>query len=199
MSTNAPHKMPPVVKMEPAIDKLVESILYLVDAAAKRGYKPTQYDIVKSLFFADKSHLNRYGRPITFDNYVAMENGPVPSLAYELLKGEVDLKSIGLVDLPWTRLVGAHHNPKACLYINAAREPSPDVLSESDMEALSDALATVISLTFSQIRTLTHIDAAYVSAWGNGESNNSPMSYGMLFETPDFEEAEHLQYISQHR
>ena len=46
----------------------------------------TQYDIVKSLFLADKAHLNRYGRPITFDNYFAMKDGPVPNLAYNLLK-----------------------------------------------------------------------------------------------------------------
>ena len=46
----------------------------------------TQYQIVKSIFFADERHLNTYGRPVTFDNYVAMPRGPVPSLVLDLLK-----------------------------------------------------------------------------------------------------------------
>jgi hypothetical protein len=40
----------------------------------------TQCQIVKSIFLADEQHLNTYGRPVTFDNYVAMPRGPVPSL-----------------------------------------------------------------------------------------------------------------------
>jgi uncharacterized phage-associated protein len=192
-------KRPPIHKMEPATDKLIEAILFLISRAAERKCTLTQYDIVKSLFFADKSHLNRFGRPITFDNYVAMPNGPVPSLAYSILKNEADLAALGLREVPWDRVVGEHSNPKACLYRNPKRAASEDVLSESDMEALSDALATVMGLTFGQIKKLTHQDPAYVAAWGDGESNNAPMSYGMLFDVPDFDEAEHLQFLSQHR
>ena len=185
--------------MEPATDKLIESILFLIAQASERNYQLTQYDIVKSLFFADKSHLNRFGRPITFDNYVAMPNGPVPSRAYAILKNEIEPATLGLESFPWDRTTGEHANPKACLFKNPKRAPSEDILSESDMEALSDAFATVKSLTFGQIRKLTHDDPAYITAWGEGESNNAPISYGMLFDIPDFEEAEHLQFVSQHR
>ena len=38
------------------------------------------------LLFADKKHLERYGRFITGDTYSAMENGPVPSFAYDVVK-----------------------------------------------------------------------------------------------------------------
>jgi Protein of unknown function (DUF4065) len=192
-------RKPPVHKMEPAKDKLVEAILFLIARAKKRNRELTQYDIVKSLFFADRSHLNRYGRPITFDNYVAMANGPVPSLAYDVLKGESGPNQFGLIEFPWTRQVGGHSNPKAYIFCDPKRDPSMDVLSESDAEALDDSLATVLSLTFGQIKKLTHDDPAYIEAWGEGDSPNAPLSYGMLFDMQDFEEAEHLQFASRHR
>ena len=199
MHGTVPNKQPPIHRMKPAADKLVEAILYLIVQARTRKRDITQYDILKSLFLADKSHLNKFGRPITFDNYVAMSNGPVPSFAYEILKNEVDPKKCGVDFFPWDRAVGEHINPKAFLFRNPKRTPSEDILSESDMETLGDALATVISLTFGQIRTLTHDDIAYKVAWGDGDSSNAPISYGMLFDVPDFEEAEHLQFVSQHR
>lgn len=193
------RKEAPIHEMEPARLKIVEAILFLVEEASNRNCTLTQYDIVKSLFLADKSHLNRYGRPITFDNYVAMQNGPVPKYGYNLLKEMVDLKVLGLDALPWDRVKDAHPNPKACIYVNPKRAVSDDILSETDVDALRDALTTVMSLTFGQIRRLTHEDPAYIEAWGEGESQNPPISYGMLFEAPDFDEAEHLQFVSKHR
>jgi uncharacterized phage-associated protein len=188
--------------MEPAKAKIVEAILFLISEADRKEYEITQYDIVKALFLADKTHLNRFGRPITFDNYMAMANGPVPSFAYDVLKAEASPSRLGITDLqgwPWDRIADAHANSKAFIYRGAKREPSSELLCESDLEALSDALTTVRSLTFGQIRKLTHDDPAYIAAWGEGEAPNAPISYGMLFEVPDFEKAEQLQFVSQHQ
>jgi Protein of unknown function (DUF4065) len=38
------------------------------------------------MYFADHKHLSRYGSAITDDTYIAMANGPVPSMAYDILK-----------------------------------------------------------------------------------------------------------------
>src|SRR6266446_7375344 len=75
-----------VIAMHPNQGRIVEAILFIFAEACERKIAVTQYDIVKSLFLADRAHLNKYGRPITFDNYVAMEHGPVPSTAYNFLK-----------------------------------------------------------------------------------------------------------------
>lgn len=199
MNSMLSHKQPPIFKTEPAIAKIVEGILFLVNLASQRKLELTQYDIVKSLFLADKSHLNKYGRPVTFDNYVAMEHGPVPSFAYSLLKRDCDVRIYDPANLPWERIEGAHPtNPRVMYFKNPRRLHSAEVLSNSDVEALESAFATAKSLTFGQLRKLTHDDPAYIVAWGDGESQNAPMSYGMLFDTPDFEEAEQVQFASQH-
>jgi uncharacterized phage-associated protein len=47
-------------------------------------------NLSKVMFFADRSHLRQYGRPVTGDLYIAMANGPVPSRIYDMVKGNLD-------------------------------------------------------------------------------------------------------------
>ncbi|WP_419868710.1 type II toxin-antitoxin system antitoxin SocA domain-containing protein [Chryseobacterium sp. CT-SW4] len=39
------------------------------------------------MYFADLKHLSKYGRKITEDCYVKMQNDPVPSKVCDILKG----------------------------------------------------------------------------------------------------------------
>lgn len=190
----------PIVELEPAEDKIIEAIAFVIAEATRRGLTVTQYDIVKTLFFADKAHLNAYGRPVTFDNYRAMPHGPVPGLAYDLLRGSLSgLRRHPVSDLPWSRREAPEISPTANVYFDAKPAHDEDVLSESDMEALRDALVAVKSLTFGQIKRLTHEDPAYVEAWNPDESLSSPMSYSLFFENPDPEQAEVVLYLSKTR
>lgn len=72
------------VTFTPKPDKLADSILYL----ALKGIELDQYKAVKLLYLADREHLRRFGRPITFDKYVAMKFGPVGSAAYDWLRSK---------------------------------------------------------------------------------------------------------------
>ena len=42
--------------------------------------------LLKMIYLADKQMLLQYGEPITFDKWVSMENGPLPSHVYDLIK-----------------------------------------------------------------------------------------------------------------
>ena len=42
--------------------------------------------LLKMLYLADRQMLIQYGEPITFDKWVSMENGPLLSGAYDLIK-----------------------------------------------------------------------------------------------------------------
>ena len=65
-------------------------ILYV----ASKLQETTFHRIVKLLYFADKLHLERYGRFITGDRYIAMEYGPVPSNVYDMLKAARNVNQI---------------------------------------------------------------------------------------------------------
>ena len=191
----------PVFEMEPKLDKIVEAILCVVNLGKDRGIRLTQYSIVKTLFLADRQHLNKYGRPITFDNYVAMQHGPVPNKAYNILKenGRV-MKELGQRQLPWTRVAAPDISEKCYEYHQPVRAASEDILSESDLEELSVALTVVNALGFQQIRKLTHEDPAYIDAWeDDSEKNQFPMSYALLFETPNEDKAKDLSFLSRHQ
>lgn len=189
----------PRVELQPNLSKVLASIGFLIKIAERISVRITQYDIVKSLFVADRAHLNRHGRPITYDNYVAMYHGPVPSLAYDLLKGNGSaLRAYGLTDLPWTR-TSAEHIGKGChIYSGATTSDEASVLSPSDMSALEGALQAVSKLSFGQVRKLTHNDPAYIEAWtAAGEKGSYPMSLGLLFDEPNFEAAKFVEFSSQ--
>ncbi len=191
----------PRVRLEPDIEKVIAAIAFLIEDAEAQSRVVTQYDIVKALFLADRSHLNEYGRPVTFDNYVAMKHGPVPSLAYDFLKlNTAAMARSGVKSLPWQRAAADHIALGSFRYFNADFAGLEGALSASDIDALRTAATIVAGLSFGQIRKLTHGDAAYKEAWDvDSETLSNPMSLGLLYDRPDFEAAEEVEFLSQQR
>lgn len=184
------------VKMKPNVDRILAALFHVIKEAHERKRIVTQYELVKTLFLADRSHLNEWGRPITFDNYTAMQHGPVPSLAYDLLKANVKtLHDHNISQLPW-KTVDSDGNKKYFLPPDEALSEET-YLSQSDIEALDDALGMVLRLGFGQIRRLTHEDRAYLEAWReDGGKAAYDMKLGLLFDEPNFEQAEILAEYS---
>jgi hypothetical protein len=108
------------------------------------------HKLLKACYFADKKHLNDYGRPIFGATYRAMRFGPVPLEIYEMAKGEaLWLAEIDRDTYPW-RLQGFH--------ISLSDNAMPDVssLSESDMECLDFGLSESKRMTFNERTAATH-------------------------------------------
>ena len=176
------------------VPRIIAALYKTMLLAEDRRPQLSQYDLVKTLFLADREHLNEWGRPITYDNYKAMKHGPVPSLAYNLLKGdEKAIRDHKIEKLPWTYVAAPGGKGKKLFSPLEGQTHVLGVLSESDIEALGDALTSVLSLGFGQIRRLTHDDPAYIEAWQeNGDRGAYDMKLGLLFEEPNFERAELL-------
>lgn len=192
------NAIPEHVQMQPNVDRIVAALYFVMAEAQRRRRNVSQYDLVKTLFLADRAHLNDWGRPVTFDNYCAMFHGPVPSLSYDLLKGnEKAFRDYHLYSVPW-KAVPYKNSTKHFLPADDALDPE-EFLSESDIEALRDALGVVQSLGFAQIRRLTHDDPAYVDAWReDGGRAAYDMKLGLLFDDPNFEQAETLAEYSSY-
>lgn len=60
------------------------------EAAAKflklRGGRMSYLKLIKLLYLLDREALLRWGRPVTTDRYVSMDNGPVVSRIYDLIR-----------------------------------------------------------------------------------------------------------------
>ena len=86
---------PMPLRFRPKVEKIVELLLYL----AHKRPGADKYQAVKFFYLADRAHLNRYGRPISFEKYYAMSYGPVGSTVLDLLNGNLGpAKEAGIDD-----------------------------------------------------------------------------------------------------
>lgn len=174
--------------------KTIGALHFLMREANARKRKPSQYELVKSVFLADRGHLNSFGRPITFDRYVAMTHGPVPSFVYDCLKPTFDWLSVSLPSAPWQ----SSAEGKVHRFTAQAPGLNEKALSLSDRSYLSDSIVTVMSLTFGQLRKLTHEDRAYVSAWRDEDGVYAfPMDMGLFMDEADDDVLDDLRYLSE--
>lgn len=112
------------------------------------------YTALKILYFADRTHLGRYGRLICGDSYIAMDKGPVPSGVYDLVKqvrnGKRD-ECNASASAAFTVIRNT---------IKSLRKANLDLLSESDIECLDETCNKYGHMTFRQFKTASH-DSAY--------------------------------------
>ena len=156
------------IKFKVNQDKVLEAIVYV----ASKEPNIDIYHTVKTMFFADKYHLNRYARPVLGDLYMKMPNGPVPSLVKDI----ISMSSFLSQDLAEkaSKAFSARGKNKN---ITVKREANLDDFSESDIECLDEALAFCKDKSFQELRDITHEDIAWKNA-----GINDVMDYGLLID-----------------
>ncbi len=147
----------------PKLNKVIEILLYL----AHKCPGIDKYQASKFFYLADREHLSRYGRPISFEPYFALWYGPVPTHALDLLEGDVRvMQQAGLDELPFETEAGKAANGSPTIFIRKAkREPNYDLLSKSDLRVLDEIIAKYGKSTFKELMDLTHEHTAYKAAW----------------------------------
>jgi uncharacterized phage-associated protein len=160
--------------------KAIQAIVYV----ANRLRQPADmYWVLKSLYFADKCHLHRYGRFIFGDRYVAMRHGPVPSGAYDLCKiarGESPFLQFPEVRSAFS-MSGNHVIP--------FKDANPDVFSESDVECLDEGIKECRDLSFGELKSKSHD-----GAWQSSDENDLMTIESIAALAPDKDILlEHLQ------
>lgn len=164
------------VQSRPDEAKAVEVLLYVTDRVQD------MYAALKVVFFADGNHLEKYGRLIYGDSYVAMRHGPVPGLAYDMLKQD---KGAGYLNAVPGRELFAHEDQDRL----PKREPNLALLSESDIECLDEAVECYGDKSFRELKDLSHEDRAYQAA-----DENDLMSFeDMVRSLPNADEV--LEYL----
>jgi Protein of unknown function (DUF4065) len=129
-----------------AATKVLAAVQWALHAHAKLDL----HAVLKACYFADKSHLNKYGRPIFGARYRAMRFGPVPLEIYEMLKGEsLWLAELRIANYPWV-LEG--YTLRKCADSNL----NTDCLSDTDLEELKSAFELSLNMTFNERTAATH-------------------------------------------
>lgn len=151
-------------------EKAIEVILWF--CSQNTNNKVNIYNVLKSIFYAEIDHLNKYGRPIIGDNYMAMDYGTVPSLTYDLIKGnKLALSKHKIKELPFS----SDGN-----YITGTREYNTEHFSKSDLKCLSDAYKLYGKLSFSKLKDVNHEHPAWLET--RKRSPDSCIPFDLLIE-----------------
>lgn len=129
-------------------DKTVNAMAFF----AERCPGITKMKIFKLMYFADKEHLLRYGRPITGDRYVAMKWGPTPSASYDMTKGSAPSRQMSLFH---SKLTVAGNSVKGL------HSPDMKVFSRSDEQVLNEIADKYGKMTAAKLSNLSHKEAAW--------------------------------------
>lgn len=133
-------------------EKALELILHI----ASRLPRPTLHSISKTLYLADKQHLQDFGRFMCGDQYIAMEYGPVPSAVYDMMKVPDGRRSI---DVDWDVLIKEAFETTQGRNIRPLRAANIELLSESELQCIEHIIASFGNKSFGQLTDITHDEA----------------------------------------
>ena len=143
--------------------KNINAILFF---ANKAGDVINRLKLMKLLWLADRFHLNKHGRLILKDSYVAMPHGPVPT-------STMDFSRANLTDK--ISLEGSHD-------IKALDNFNPDYFSKSDLDVMTFIWETLGGLDQFQLRDLSHHFPEWIRFQKEIQDTSLPNSYGMVME-----------------
>ena len=127
--------------------KTINAVLYIVERLKRKDF----HKIFKLLYFADREHLNVYGRTITGDTYIAMADGPVPSNLYDILKsvrGDGYYKDDGKF--------GQYFTIVDWDLLKTTVKPDLSELSKTDLKCIDCVLKLYADMTWDEIREKSH-------------------------------------------
>jgi uncharacterized phage-associated protein len=136
---------------------------------------------LKLLFFADRFHLRKYGRPITNDEYFAMNYGPVPSGGKDLVEGSDFRPDVEKA------YAGQYLNSVNRYEYSSVNEVDDIVFSRTDLEALFFAWKSFGSLDEFALADLTHQYPEWKrheATLGSETCSRAKMSYDDFLEDP---------------
>jgi uncharacterized phage-associated protein len=117
------------------------------------------HKLFKIFYFAEREHLATYGRPITWDRYIAMKDGPVPSTIYDILK-LVRGDSIFTTTIDFSEHIEVYDKYFVRLKNG---EINLNVFSQSELECLTKSIDEHKLLSFAILREKSH-DLAWNAA-----------------------------------
>jgi uncharacterized phage-associated protein len=153
------------------LNKSLQVVLYVAHSLQRRDF----HKIFKIIYFADREHFSKYGRPITGDTYVRMKYGPVPSAIYSFIK---------------------RNEYPAFFDVNGyAIEPKVDAemshISGSDLRELNDSIKRYGALDMNVLTELSH-----GFAW-NSAAKNGYMCVEDILKEADCDK-EYIDYVCEH-
>jgi len=178
--------------------KFIQALVFL----SKNGVSDlTKLKTAKLLYFADKEHLIRYGRPIIGDKYYALNLGPLPSQADDFFD-EVEAAHVAGPTTPQQEEFFRYLDIVADYWHRYVARGEEDfrVFSKSDLQVLSEIAKKYGHLHWKQLVEISHQEPAYKLAdKERPKDGRAPMPYETFFEGTNSEMLEVAEAEQEHR
>lgn len=117
--------------------------------------------MMKLFYFLDFLHVKRYGTPVTYDNYVNLEHGPIPSKILNLFNSVVDSEEDAILSDTITieRPDGTKMQRIKC--IKNFSKDDERFFSEREMKILEEVCARFGNKTTKAIEDASHEEAPW--------------------------------------
>lgn len=171
------------IKFQFEPEKLVQALAYFAGAQLPSLDK---LKAAKLLYFCDKYHLLKYGRPVMGDVYFCLDHGPVPSASLNLMNDAMNPDDFKGRPAPFQKLFQRFLDvDKTCRYPVFVRKADPglDLFSKSEIEALDFTVQKYGRLSPWRLRGLSHRDPTWFIPDGERPSGSrADIPYELFFE-----------------
>lgn len=141
--------------------------------AAMSGGKINILKAVKLIYLADRLSMDRRDAPITNDQYVSMDFGPVNSSTYNYLKGAAPSR----ID-QWIEFIGIRNGNDIPLSREITIPDDLDELSRSEISMLSETWENFKDIDRFELAEWTH---KFCPEWTHPHGSSIPIDYATIF------------------
>jgi uncharacterized phage-associated protein len=185
------EKLPVRFKFNP--EKFVACLAFF----ASNSKSVDKLKAAKLLYYADKYHLIRYGKPILGDVYYHWDYGPVPFKSLAIMNEAIDSYNLPNISQENLELLRKHLRidlEKKHPTFELKGRLDLEILSDAEQEALQETAKSYGKYTGSQLIDLTHREAPWLKTQPNEE-----IDYRLFFESAKGASPEALEYLESLR
>jgi uncharacterized phage-associated protein len=164
-------------------EKFTQAAVYVI---SRCPVGMTRKKLFKLLYFADREHLVTYARPILNDYYVNMDQGPVPSASYDLVKANLQRWSQDVID------AFSKHVEVSDMRLSVREPTGTDLLSKSDILVLDAIIERYGARGADYLSALSHRHKAWLES-----QRNRRIDYALFFDEPGMEGVRELVEYDQ--
>lgn len=135
-------------------EKAIEALVWL----AYKNPGIDIYHVSKVLYYGEKTHLNRYGRPILGATYIKAEHGQMPSEIRDIIT-----HNACMVDPEYLESFSSavEVNKEHYYELTPRREANTNYFSETDIECLEESLNKYKDIPFRELKRISHAEKSY--------------------------------------
>ena len=162
------------------LEKLVNALALFSEAHV---VDLTKLKAAKLLYFADKTHLIKYGRPILGDVYFCLPYGPVPSLALNEMNDAIAAPEVEDVDRNIFMEVIKVRRPFFGRPVFESRKQfNRDIFSQSELSVLKEVTEKYGQMSAGELVELTHNEPTWtIPNKIRDPDGRAPIPYDLFF------------------